>query len=49
MLDIRPKPVESYHISMSSQSFEDLLYSLSIVPGAIALMAIFVGWLRKEL
>ena len=49
MLDIRPKPVESYHVSMSSQSFEDLLYSLSIVPGAIALMGIFVGWLRKEL
>lgn len=49
MLEIPPKPLESYHVSMSSENFEKLLYSLSIVPGFVALLGIFVGWLRKEL
>ncbi len=49
MLDIPPKPLDSYHVSMTSENFEKLLYSLSIVPGFIALLGIFVGWLRKEL
>ena len=34
---------------MTGENFDKLLYSLSIVPGFIALMGIFVGWLRKEL
>lgn len=49
MLDIPPKPLDTYEVSMTSESFDELLYSLSIVPGLIALMGIFVGWLRKEL
>jgi hypothetical protein len=49
MLEIPPKPLETYTVSMTSESFDELLYSLSIVPGLIALMGIFVGWLRKEL
>ena len=49
MLEIPPKPLDSYHVSMSSENFEKLLYSLSVVPGLIALLGIFVGWLRKEL
>jgi len=49
MLEIPPKPLDSYHVSMSSENFEKLLYSLSVIPGLIALLGIFVGWLRKEL
>lgn len=49
MLEIPPKPLDNYHVSMSSDNFEKLLYSLSIVPGFVALLGIFVGWLRKEL
>ena len=49
MLEIPPKPLDTYTVSMTSESFDELLYSLSIVPGLIALMGIFVGWLRKEL
>jgi hypothetical protein len=49
MLEIPPKPLDIYHVSMSSDNFEKLLYSLSIVPGFVALLGIFVGWLRKEL
>ena len=49
MLDIPPKEIISYNISMTSEEFDKMLYSLGIVPGAIALIGIFVGWLRKEL
>lgn len=49
MLDIPPKSLATYSVSMTSESFEELLYSLAIVPGFIALTGIFVGWLRKEL
>ena len=49
MLEIPPKPLDTYAVSMTGENFDKLLYSLSIVPGLIALMGIFVGWLRKEL
>ena len=49
MLQITPKPLDTYTVSMTGENFDKLLYSLSIVPGFIALMGIFVGWLRKEL
>ena len=49
MLEIPPKPLDTYTVSMTSERFDELLYSLSIVPGLVALMGIFVGWLRKEL
>jgi hypothetical protein len=34
---------------MTTSEFEQWLYSLAIVPASIALLGIFVGWLRKEL
>ena len=49
MLQIEPKPLDTYSVSMTGENFDKLLYSLSIVPGFIALMGIVVGWLRKEL
>ena len=49
LLDIPPKSVNEFNISMTKSEFEQWLYSLSIVPASIALLGIFVGWLRKEL
>ena len=49
MLQIPPKQLDTYAVSMTGENFDKLLYSLAIVPGFIALMGIFVGWLRKEL
>ena len=49
MLEIEPKPLNSYTMNLNSKQFEELLYTLSLVPIIIALMGAFVGWLRKEL
>jgi hypothetical protein len=49
MLEIEPKPLNSYTINLNSKQFEELLYTLSLIPIIIALMGAFVGWLRKEL
>ena len=49
LLDIPPKSVNEFNILMTKSEFEQWLYSLSIVPASIALLGIFVGWLRKEL
>lgn len=49
LLDIPPKTLNEFNISMTTSEFEQWLYSLAIVPASIALLGIFVGWLRKEL
>lgn len=49
MLDIPPREVDTFTISMQKEEFGLLLYSIAIIPAFIALTGIFVGWLRKEL
>lgn len=49
LLNIPPKKLNSYSISMNSDEFRKLLYLLVLIPGIIALFGIFVSWLRKEL
>ena len=49
MLDIPPRELNTFSISMQEEEFQALLYSIAIIPGFIALSGIFVGWLRKEL
>jgi hypothetical protein len=49
MLEIDPKPLNSYTLNLNSKQFEDLLYALSIIPIIVGLLGAFVGWLRKEL
>ena len=49
MLDIPPRELKTFSISMQEEEFQALLYSIAIIPGFIALSGIFVGWLRKEL
>ena len=49
MLEIPPREVDTYSISMQKNDFDYLLYSIAIVPTLVAFVGIFVGWLRKEL
>ena len=49
LLDIPPKKLNNYSLSMNNVEFKKLLYLLIIVPTAIAMLGIFVSWLRKEL
>ncbi|MDA7757583.1 GldG family protein [Opitutales bacterium] len=49
MFEIQPRVVDSFTISMQESEFDKFLYAITIVPGVIALLGIFVGWLRKEL
>jgi hypothetical protein len=49
MLEIPPRNIEYFTVSMQENDFDNLLYSISIVPVIIAFIGIFVGWLRKEL
>ena len=48
-LDIEPKSVNLYTISLNKDDLSSLFYSLTTVPVIIALLGFFVGWLRKEL
>ena len=49
MLEIPPREVETFTISMQEDEFDRFLYTITIIPGVVALAGIFVGWLRKEL
>ena len=49
MLDIPPRLIQSYRITMQEDEFEKFLYIITIIPVLIAISGIFVGWLRKEL
>lgn len=49
MFEIPPRKIDTYTISMQEDEFKNLLYSIAIVPMFVAIVGIFVGWLRKEL
>ena len=48
MLDVPPRPVVQYAVNMSEEQFGNLLYFMTAVPGCIALLGLFVHWLRKD-
>ena len=48
MLDVPPKSVIPYAVNMSEEQFGKLLYFMTAVPGCIALLGLFVHWLRKD-
>ena len=49
MMDIEPKKIPLYNLTLNKPELENLMYALSVVPITIALIGLFVGWLRKEL
>ena len=49
MLDIPPKEIINYSIKMNEQQFRELLYSTAYVPSIVALLGLFVYWLRKDI
>ena len=49
MMDIKPKKIPLYNLTLNKPELENLMYTLSIVPISIAFIGLFVGWLRKEL
>jgi len=49
MLDVPPRIVQSYSISLSDEQFDLLIYHFAIIPAGVLLLGLFVGWLRKEL
>ena len=49
ILDIPPKDIISYSIKMNEQQFRDLLYSTAYIPSIVALLGLFVYWLRKDI
>ena len=49
MLNIEPKRIPLYNLTLNKLESNKLMYSLSVVPILIALIGLFVGWLRKEL
>jgi hypothetical protein len=49
MLDVPPRIVQSYSISLSDEEFDLLIYHFAIIPAGVLLLGLFVGWLRKEL
>jgi len=48
MLDIDPRTINSYSISLSKNDFTKLTYSLSLIPVSVLFMGLFMSWLRKE-
>lgn len=48
MLDVPPKPVLRYSAKMSEEQYDSLLHSLVLIPGGLALLGLFVRWLRKD-
>lgn len=49
MLDVPPRILQSYSVSMSNNEFELLFYYFASVPLMVLFSGIFVSWLRKEL
>lgn len=48
-LDIPPKKISQYSVTMTENDFDKLNYLTMLIPGVIAIFGFFVGWLRKEL
>ena len=49
MLEIKPKKLNLFTLSLNHEDFVQLMYGLAIIPMIIALTGAFVAWLRKEL
>jgi hypothetical protein len=49
MLEIPPKEIINYSIKMNEQQFRELLYSTAYIPSIVALLGLFVYWLRKDI
>ena len=49
MLDVPPRILQSYSVSMSKNEFELLFYYFASVPLVVLFSGVFVSWLRKEL
>jgi len=49
MLDVPPRILQSYSISMSQDEFELVFYYFASVPAIVLIAGVFVSWLRKEL
>ena len=49
MLDIPPKEIINYSMKMNEQQFRELLYSTAYIPSIVALLGLFVYWLRKDI
>ena len=49
MLEIKPRLINHYKISMKQNEFDQYLYIIATIPASVALLGLFVTWLRKEL
>ena len=49
MLNVPPRILQSYSISMSDEQFDQVFYYFASVPAMVLFLGIFVSWLRKEL
>ena len=49
MLEIKPRMIDNYKISMQQEEFDNYLYIITAIPVFVALLGLFVSWLRKEL
>ena len=49
MLNISPKKLAIFNLTLNNSDFKKLLYLILIIPVAIAIVGVFVSWLRKEL
>ena len=49
MLEIPPRILQSYSISISDEEFDRVFYYFASVPAMVLALGIFVSWLRKEL
>lgn len=49
MLNIKPKKLAVFKLNLNSSEYNKLLYIILIIPISVALIGVFVSWLRKEL
>jgi hypothetical protein len=49
MLEVPPRILQSYSITMSDDAFDEVIYYFVSIPICVLFLGIFVSWLRKEL
>ena len=49
MLNLSPKKLAVFKLALNKSEFNKLLYVILIIPVGIAIVGVFVSWLRKEL
>jgi len=49
MLNVPPRILQSYSISMTDSEFDSLFYYFACIPACVLFFGLFVSWLRKEL